>query len=257
MISTVEIKEQIEAQGYSIVKDVLPIRFVEQLKLELSDAIEKEVDYHGTQNYPDYGMVLLCPLYDGAFIDIFNFPLLTQPMEAIIGEGCIMYAYTSSSMPPYKTNYSNRIHVDSPRVIPNYMTNLGVFIALSDITEENGAMHYLPASHNLIEQPTETEFKEKSLRCTLKAGSVFFFNPRLWHAGGSNTTNEWRHAITMNVCRPFMKQRIDIPRALKHLDMTNWSDKAKQKLGFYAQVPASYEEYYVTPDKRKFKQPYE
>jgi ectoine hydroxylase-related dioxygenase (phytanoyl-CoA dioxygenase family) len=250
-------KEKFSINGYDIIENVFTKEFVDKAKAELEIAIEKEVDYHGTENYADYGMVLLCPLYGGTFIDIFNFPLLIQPMEAILGEGCIMYAYTSSSMPPFKTNYSNRMHVDSPRVIPNYMTNLGVFIALSDITEENGAMHYLSASHNLIEQPTEKEFKEKSLRCTLKAGSVFFFNPRLWHAGGSNTTSEWRHALTMNVCRPFMKQRIDIPRALQHLDMTNWSDKSKQKLGFYAQVPANYEEYYVTPEKRKFKQPYE
>jgi ectoine hydroxylase-related dioxygenase (phytanoyl-CoA dioxygenase family) len=250
-------KENFFNNGYAIVENVLDKEFVEIAKAELVLAIANEVKYHGTENYSDYGMVLLCPLYNGAFVDIFNYPLLIKPMEALLGEGCIMYAYTSSSMPPYKTNYSNRIHVDSPRVISNYMTNLGVFIALSDITEENGAMHYLPASHNLVEQPSEIEFKEKSLRCTLKAGSAFFFNPRLWHAGGSNTTNNWRHALTMNVCRPFMKQRIDIPRALQHLDMTSWSDKAKQKLGFDAQVPASYEEYYVSPEKRKFKQPYE
>ncbi len=250
-------KENFFNNGYAIVEDAFNIEFIDKAKIELELAIEKEATYHGNKNYSDYGMVLLCPLYNGAFVEIFNFPLLVQPMEAILGDGCIMYAYTSSSMPPHKTNYSNRIHVDSPRMIPNYLTNLGIFIALSDITEENGAMHYLPSSHNSIEPPTEDYFKLKSIKCVLKAGSVFFFNPRLWHAGGANNTNEWRHALTMNVCRPFMKQRIDIPRALEHLNSENWSEKAKQKLGFYAQVPASYEEYYVAPEKRKFKQPYE
>ena len=48
-----------------------------------------------------------------------------DPVEAVLGPGCIVYAYTSSSMPPHRSNYSGRIHVDSPRVIPGYMTNLG------------------------------------------------------------------------------------------------------------------------------------
>jgi hypothetical protein len=32
------------------------------------------------------------------------------------------------------------------------------------------------------------------------------------------------------------------------------SEKSKQKLGFYAQVPENYDEYYVPLEKRKFKQ---
>ena len=32
------------------------------------------------------------------------------------------------------------------------------------------------------------------------------------------------------------------------------SEKAKQKLGFYAQIPQNYDEYYVPLEKRKFKQ---
>ena len=51
-----------------------------------------------------------------------------------------------------------------------------------------------------------------------------------------------------------MKQRIDIPRALSHIDLNNASQSVLQKLGFFAQVPASYEEYYVPYELRKYKQ---
>lgn len=257
MFSKNDFIRKIEADGHCVVENVLPASFVEKAKLQLEVAIQKEVEYHGSENFSDYGMVLLCALYGGAFAEIFDFPLLTEPMEAILGEGCILYAYTSSSMPPFKTNYSNRIHVDSPRFIPNYLTNFGAFIALSDITEENGAMYFLSGSHKDIEPPTEDYFYKNAKRCVMKAGSVFFFNPRLWHIGGVNKTGEWRHAVTMNICRPYMKQRIDIPRALSHLDISGWSEKAKQKLGFYTQTPANYDEYYVAPEHRKYKQKYE
>lgn len=259
MFDKEEFKHKIETNGYYIIENVLDATFIERARLELEVAIQKESEYHGTTEYSDYGMVLLCAMYGGAFIDIFNFPLLTQPIEEILGEGCILYAYTSSSMPPNKTNYSSRIHVDIPfsRFIEGYATNFGAFIAISDINEENGAMHFLPGSHILTETPSEEYFMQNSKRCVLKAGSVFFFSPRLWHAGGKNNTDQWRHAITMNICRSYMKQRLDIPRALNHLDTTEWSEKSKQKLGFYTQTPASYDEYYVAPELRKYKQKYE
>jgi len=257
MFNQAEFLKKVETDGYCIVEDVFDNAFVAKAKIELENAISQEVLFHGSENYSDYGMVLLCALYGGVFAEIFNYPLLINPMEAVLGEGCILYAYTSSSMPPNKSNYSNRIHVDSPRFIPGYTTNFGAFIAVSDINETNGAMYFLPGSHTELNAPNEEYFFANAKRCVLKAGSVFFFNPRLWHAGGKNETDKWRHAITMNICRPYMKQRIDIPRALSNVDTTEWSEKAKQKLGFFAQTPASYQEYYVAPELRKYKQKYE
>jgi ectoine hydroxylase-related dioxygenase (phytanoyl-CoA dioxygenase family) len=249
--------EALHKDGYCIVDNVFTAGFVQKAKAELVTAIQKEVDYHGTTEYSDYGMVLLCSLYGGSFIELFSNQLLIDCIETALGSGSIVYAYTSSSMPPNKTNYSRRIHVDSPRNIPGYMTNLGVTIALDDFTEENGATYFLPKSHLLAEAPQEEEFYKNAKRFTAKAGSVWFFNPRVWHAGGDNKTLQWRHALTLNMCRPYMKQRIDIPRAMAHMDMSNVPEKTLQKLGFLAQTPASYDEYYVEPAKRKYRQAYE
>lgn len=249
--------QAIKDDGYCIVENVLSPEFVRQTKKELELAIEKEVEYHGTRDYGDYGMVLLCSLYGGNFVKLFDNKLLTDCIEAAIGDGSIVYAYTSSSMPPNKTNYSRRIHVDSPRLIPGYVTNLGVTIALDDFTEDNGATYFLPKSHTLSEPPSEEEFYANAKRFIAPAGSVWFFNARIWHAGGDNKTDKWRHGLTLNMCRPFMKQRIDIPRAMAHMDLSSVSEKALQKLGFLAQTPANYDEYYVAPEKRKYRQKYE
>ena len=148
----------IEKDGYCIVENVFSKEFTEQTKKELVSALEKEVAYHGTNEYSDYGMVLLCSLYGGNFLELFNNKLFIDCIESVMGEGSIVYAYTSSSMPPHKTNYSRRIHVDSPRIIPGYMTNLGVTIALDDFTEENGATYFLPGSHTMADPPGEEFF---------------------------------------------------------------------------------------------------
>ena len=100
----------------------------------------------------------------------------------------------------------------------------------------------------------EEEFFEKAKRVVAPAGSVFFFNARIWHAGGKNSTNRWRHALTMNVCRSFMKQRLDIPRMMAGIDTSGAPPKALQKLGFLTQVPASYDEYYAPAESRKYRQ---
>jgi ectoine hydroxylase-related dioxygenase (phytanoyl-CoA dioxygenase family) len=242
------------ATGSAIVQDVLETDFIATAKRELEAAIEAEVRYHGTREYKDYGMVLLCSLYGGAFWRLFDNPRLTGPFNAILGDGCTVYAYTSSSMPPSAVNYSSRIHVDCPRIIPGYTTNMGAAILLDDFTEENGATWYLPGSHEQPEPPDEKFFYANARRLIAPAGSVFFFNPRTWHAGGANRSNRWRHALTINMARPWMKQRLDIPRAMAHLDLGKLSPAARQKLGFDAQVPASYDEYYAPPEQRKFKQ---
>jgi ectoine hydroxylase-related dioxygenase (phytanoyl-CoA dioxygenase family) len=245
---------EFNATGSVVVRDVLKPEFIAAVKNELEAAVEAEVRYHKTRDYTGYGMVLLCSLYGGAFWELFDNPRLTAPFNAVLGEGCIVYAYTSSSMPPNAVNYSGRVHVDCPRIIPGYVTNVGATILLDDFTEENGATWYLPNSHERAEPPDEKFFYANARRVIAPAGSVWFFNARTWHAGGANKSPRWRHALTINMGRPWMKQRIDIPRAMAGLDLGKLSAAARQKLGFDAQVPANYDEYYLPPEQRKFKQ---
>jgi ectoine hydroxylase-related dioxygenase (phytanoyl-CoA dioxygenase family) len=247
----------IESQGYAILHDVSPQSLLQPLRSELEAAIQTETKLRQRYTGAHSGMVLLCSLYGGSLVKILEVDALIEPFEWLLGDGCIIYAYTSSSMPPGTSNYSNRIHVDCPRIIPGYITNVGATILLDDFTEQNGATWFLPGSHVRADAPAHDAFYAKAERVIARAGSVFYFNARLWHAGGSNETAVWRHALTLNICRPYMKQRLDIPRAMAHLDLSGVSKKALQKLGFLSQVPADYEEYYAPPEQRKFQQRYE
>jgi ectoine hydroxylase-related dioxygenase (phytanoyl-CoA dioxygenase family) len=253
-----EFRQAIESQGYAIVHGILPPDFIEPLKIELESAIRAEEDFRQRSRVPShFGMVLLCSLYGGKLVEVLGLESLMQPFQWVLGEGCIIYAYTSSSMPPHGGNYSTRVHVDCPRIIPGYVTNIGATILLDKFTEENGATWFLPGSHTLSAAPSNEEFYAPAKRVIAAAGSVFYFNARLWHAGGRNETSQWRHALTINMCRPYMKQRIDIPRAMAHMDHLSYSQGIRQKLGFLSQVPASYDEYYASPEKRKFVQEHE
>jgi len=247
-------RRQIEQAGQVTVMDVLTPAEVRSLKAALERAIDAEAEYHGNTTYADYGMVLLCALYGREFIDLCAHERIMAPFHTVLGAGCIIYAYTSSSMPPKGKNYSARIHVDCPRLIPGYVTNMGATILLDDFTVDNGATWFLSGSHTRSDPPPEEEFFAQASRLVAPAGSVWYFNSRVWHRGGENRTSDWRHALTINMCRPWMKQRLDVPRAMSGIDLAGVPELAKQKLGFFAQPPASYDEFYVPPERRTFRQ---
>jgi ectoine hydroxylase-related dioxygenase (phytanoyl-CoA dioxygenase family) len=248
---------QLDTRGCVLIERLLSEDLVQRCRNALEKAIESEAGYHGTTDYADYGMIQCCPMYDRVFIDLLDLPDLMTPIEDVLGDGCIVYSFASSSLPPGGTNFAARIHVDCPRLIPGYLTNLGVVLLLDEFTEDNGATFFLPGSHNSAAPPAEEEFFLRAERLVARSGSAWFFNPRLWHSAGQNTTNAWRHSLTINMCRPYMKQRIDIPRVLADLNLQGVTDTALQKLGFHAQSPTSLDEYYLPPDRRTFRQPYE
>ena len=232
------------------------IHIASQINFALERAINLESEWHGNTAYSDYGMVLVCAQYGKIFIDLLANKSLMKPFDLCLGSQSIVYAYTSSSMPPLGSNFSKRIHRDCPRLIPNYLTNMGCTIALSEFTEFNGASYFLKGSHKISIDPTPEEFFDKSDRFLAPPGSVLFFNALTFHAGGINTTNEWRHGLTLNMCRPWMKQRLDLPKMLGSLPVGNEQipNEALQKLGYYCQPPSSLEDYYAPADTRTYRQ---
>jgi Phytanoyl-CoA dioxygenase (PhyH) len=249
--------EQIDKIGFCTIEDVVSLDLVSRLKGDLQKAIELEAEYHKTRNYPDYGMVLFCPLYGQSFVELLECEDFMTPVESVMGKNCILYSYTSTSLPPSKGNYASRIHNDCNHTIPvDYITKFQTLVALDDFTLENGATYILPGSHRLQGPPSSEEFYRDAIRLTMKAGSVWYAHAKLWHAGATNNTQNWRHGVASVYCRSYMKQRIDVPK-LMHDRSSQLSAGTLQKLGFLAQVPESYDEYYAPADKRKFRQPLE
>lgn len=233
---------KIDKEGMCLIKNILPLELVQKLKNELLDAINEECKFHNSSQFVDYGMVLLCSKYKNELLNIFNLDKIFKPFEWVLGKDCITYSNASSSMPPNKTNYSGRIHIDSPIDYPNnYMLRLLSLIILDDFTEENGSTWFLPKSHNLTIPPSEEYFYNNANRLIAPAGSILYWNPKIFHAGGNNNTDKWRHAFTIVMTRYFCKQRLDIPNILGDIKV---SDNAKRRLGYLNQPPKNYKEYY-------------
>jgi ectoine hydroxylase-related dioxygenase (phytanoyl-CoA dioxygenase family) len=240
--------------GYNVIKNYYTLDFCNALK----NALEKEVENYIPFDASERSLLDRYHMHDLlnkniVFGKTLEDERLQKLIAPILGDWWIMYAHTSSSLPPKGNNYGSRIHVDCPRFIPNYVTNVGIIWALDDFTLENGATHVLPGSHNTEQIPTEEFFNENNVRLTCKAGDLIVFNARLWHAAGINSTDKYRHALTMNVCRPYMKQRMDWVRFIFSEISDQLNSQARRIIGFDTRLPSNLEEFFLPENNRLYK----
>ncbi len=220
-------------------------------KAELIAAIEEDaVDYGDVF---DKGMVHNCMARGATMAAVLDQPVMNAYVSAILGDSCILYAYQSSSLPPSASNYGHRIHVDSPRFIPGYVTNVGVIFPLDDFNDENGGTEYLPGSHRTPGPPTAEEFEQNMASISCRAGDMIVFNARLYHRSGANHTDRYRHALTLNFCRSYMRQRFDFPRLLDPGLIESLGEDGKRLVGMNVRVPTKLEEFYLPEEERLYK----
>lgn len=245
--------EEFHEHGLTVLPNILQERTVNILRNELLAAIEEDKKQRPTVF--DAGMIHNCMFRGQQMSDLLDCTIMNDFLSLLLSETFIVYAYQSSSLLPENdgTNYGSRIHVDSPRFIKNYATNIGVIFALDDFTLENGATYYLKGSQKSEELTPESTFYEHSSRATCNAGDMIVFNGRLHHAAGKNTSQNARHALTINFCRSYMRQRFDYPRMLKNYDSISFSKNTKQRLGWNVRVPTSLDEFYLPEEKRLYK----
>ena len=238
-------------KGVTVIPKALQQNVVELLKLELEAAIGE--DNQIRPDVFDSGMIHNCMVRGPNMLKLLELPIMDHYLTELFSANCIVYAYQSSSLQPNSGNYGSRMHVDTPRFIENYITNVGVIFPLNDFTEKNGATYYLESSHLSENMPTEQEFHDNSQRLLASAGDMIIFNARLVHAAGINHTNEARHALTINFCRSYMRQRFDFPKLIPGEMIETLNATGKRFIGMDVRMPTSLEEFYLPEEQRLYK----
>ncbi|HEU4888435.1 MAG TPA: phytanoyl-CoA dioxygenase family protein, partial [Thermoanaerobaculia bacterium] len=185
---------EVRENGAVVLRGVVPPDVVARMRDELTSAMDEDTARFGN-SHPFPGMVHALMVRGASFLDLLSIDAVRAVSRAILGHGAIVHAFNSSSLPPRGTNYAGRIHVDSPRHVPGYATNLGLAFPLDAFTRENGAMEIWPQSFRFAAPPGIEEFDaNKVVLAGLGSGDAVCFNSRCWHQSGVNTTAEWRHA---------------------------------------------------------------
>jgi ectoine hydroxylase-related dioxygenase (phytanoyl-CoA dioxygenase family) len=244
----------IQTRGYSVIPDYLDLAECDLLKSSLIEAINKFKPVEGAErSHLDRHQMHDMINRDLNFGKLLEDPRLQQLIAPHLGDHWIMYAATSSSIPPHGTNYASRLHVDCPRFHPGYIFNMGVIWALDDYTPENGALKILPGSQHSETAPDLDFFEKNCIQVFCKAGTLLIFNAKIYHRTCDNLTDEWSHSMTLNVCRSFMKQRMDWVRFIPREISDQLNAQARRLIGFDTRLPGSLEEFFVPDDQRLYK----
>jgi ectoine hydroxylase-related dioxygenase (phytanoyl-CoA dioxygenase family) len=244
----------VRSRGYAAVPGFYPASVREQLKSELAAALAAYSPFPGSErSEQDRYHIHDLMNRSHVFSQMTEDPRLQQLLAPLLGESWIMYAFTSSSLPPGGTNYGARLHNDCPRFSPGYIFNVGLIWALDEFGEENGGTQVLPGSQHIEAAPDEQSFNKHCVRVTAPAGALIVFNARLFHRAGENRTSSWRHALTMNVCRSYMKPRMDWVRLIKPEYTANLSPQARRILGFDTRLATTMDEFFLPEQERLYK----
>ncbi len=130
------------------------------------------------------------------FDDLFADPLLLETVEDLFApHGFCFGGCSIKAVVPHED--ARRMHLDDkvfsePRPPSPCMIN--VLVALDDFTEETGATHIVPGSHQWA-RPVEQDIDYISAE--MKAGSALLLHGGVWHQNGSNkTSNQERRALS-------------------------------------------------------------
>jgi ectoine hydroxylase-related dioxygenase (phytanoyl-CoA dioxygenase family) len=244
------LQQEFEQTGVVVIPQVLDKHWLNLLSAELEHAIAE--DKQARPDVFDSGMVHNCMVRGEFMLKLLDHPVFNHYINTIFVPHCIIYAYQSSSLMPGQGNYGSRVHVDCPRWIKNYTTNVGVIFPLNDFTLKNGATYYLPGSHHLSELPHEQDFYHSAKRLLCQAGDMVMFNARLAHAAGVNQDTKTRHALTINLCRPYMRQRFDFPRLMPQHLLDKLGEDGKRLIGMNVRMPTSLDEFYLPVEQRLY-----
>ena len=244
----------VRTRGYSVIPNFYDSDLCQSLKTELQSAIDRYSVTEGSQRSKlDQYHIHDLMNHNPVFCHMLEDPRLQQILAPHLGDYWTMYAFTSSSLPPHGINYGSRIHNDCPRFSPNYTFNMGIIWALDEFTAENGATFILPGSHHVDQTPGEHTFNNNCVQLIAPKGALVVFNAKTFHRAGENNSDLWRHSLTLNACRSYMKQRMDWVRVLKKEYTDNINPQARRIIGFDTQLPTSIEDLFRPDDKRLYK----
>jgi putative glycosyltransferase len=252
---TASIAEVVRTEGCVVLRNFEAPTTVERLRAEAERLIAEDQARDGGAGSSLYGLVYAVMTRSPVFLEYMTQPLARALFQNLLGAGCTVHHYCVTSIPPGRGHYGSEVHIDVPRsrLIPGYVTNVGLLLALDAFREENGAFEIMPHSFADEDPVEERRFAAERIIVELDPGDAIVFNARCAHRGGLNRTDRWRHGLSLHACRPYMRQLFDYPRMMPPDVLARLDAEAQQFLGCWVRMPTSMEEWNMPADQRPYR----
>jgi ectoine hydroxylase-related dioxygenase (phytanoyl-CoA dioxygenase family) len=174
--------------------------------------------------------------------------------EKFFKTNCILNSLTAlSNIPGEDGVFHKKIHRDIRGYSGEAPVLLNMLVMLDDFTIENGATLLYTNTHLQESMPSIKELDENRIHATGRAGDVIIWNSNLFHASGTNKTDNVRRALPITFSLPYYKQLLDYPRAIGYDNSESFNQDIRRLLGYDSRVPASISEWYSPSDKLLYK----
>ena len=218
---TSEEQKQFEQDGFFIVADAIPSELVADLTAVTDRIIE---DHRQTANLSPHSTINMLDFIgkDQVYLQLIDWHKTFPKVWGILGWNIKLYHSHLIVTPPQPDADPNRRlgwHQDSGRLNielegnPRPRVSLKVGFFLSDTTRsDRGNFHVLPGAHrqNSLDLPTDGTNPVNACPVCVPAGTAVFFDRRLWHAAGINTSNVIRRVLFYGYSYRWLQPRDDM-----------------------------------------------
>ena len=218
---TSEEQKQFEQDGFFIVADAIPSELVADLTAVTDRIIE---DHRQTANLSPHSTINMLDFIgkDQVYLQLIDWHKTFPKVWGILGWNIKLYHSHLIVTPPQPDADPNRRlgwHQDSGRLNielegnPRPRVSLKVCFFLSDTTRsDRGNFHVLPGAHRQysLDLPTVGTNPVDACPVCAPAGTAVFFDRRLWHAAGINTSNVSRRVLFYGYSYRWLQPRDDM-----------------------------------------------
>ncbi len=205
-----EIAAAMQRDGACIVRDLLSDADLARLDADLAPWIERSQpgadDFTGRHTRRTGALVARCP----EIRPVVTHPLVLAAANELLGPYCTrIQPHLTQTIAIFPEQAAQVLHRDRlawggyiPKPIePQFNT----IWALTDFTEENGATHVVPGSHDWpLERNPESP--DESIQATMRRGSVLCYSGTVIHGGGANRSDAARIGLNITYCLGWLRQ---------------------------------------------------
>jgi len=195
-------KQQIDDQGYLVLKDLMDRDFLETLQTRIEELFAEEGARAGAEFKQEPNARRLANLVNKGevFERAIAVPRVLECMEHVLGPEFKLSSLNVRATDPF-SDCGQPLHADGGAVADErgYWVCNSVWM-LDDFTAENGAIRMVPGSHKWRRLPQDALADPVAphpgeVMLTGKAGTVVVMNAHMWHGATANRTDRQRRAM--------------------------------------------------------------
>jgi ectoine hydroxylase-related dioxygenase (phytanoyl-CoA dioxygenase family) len=203
-----------ETNGYLVVSDALSAVELEDVRAASGQAEaiwRNDTSRLGMRN-ENLSQVQAPIEYDDVFLDLMEHPRVFPLIREALGDDISMID-NDLFISPLRTKSHARWHHDvgMPGIHhPRSTLMVKAFFLLTDVADDGGCTLFLPGSHRFpadfaLPKATNPTDMPGHVKMAWPAGTVYFFNGRLYHAASDNNSDQERRALIYNYGHFWMK----------------------------------------------------